>query len=252
MSHRHKGVISRTRTHTHRYNGTEFGNDYKNTTWRVNQNNYCTQPVCCSVLQCVAVCCSVLPRIWHIYELSQSIRITTVLNWYVVECCSMLQSAVVCCSVLKCVATMFVCVYTYMYIYIYMQCVVMCCSGCYSVFCSVLQCLAVSCSILQCLAATIHTYEMHCNILRHTATHSDTSQHIGTIAAAVHTATHCLCNISLQHTVSATSQQNLQRSATHCNTLRYIAIHCNKHCNTHCNTQLQLRQLRVKQDTVSL
>ena len=40
--------------------------------------------VCCSVLQCVAVCCSVLQC--------------------VAVCCSVLQCAAVCCSVLQCVA----------------------------------------------------------------------------------------------------------------------------------------------------
>ena len=45
--------------------------------------------VCCSVLQCVAVCCSVL----------QSVAV----------CCSVLQSAAACCSVLQCVHFIAVC-----------------------------------------------------------------------------------------------------------------------------------------------
>ena len=45
--------------------------------------------VCCSVLQCVAVCCSVLPFTGY--------------NGRIV-CCSVLQCVAVCCSVLQCVA----------------------------------------------------------------------------------------------------------------------------------------------------
>jgi len=75
--------------------------------------------VCCSVVQCVAVCCSsggVTRRV----ELTRG-------------CCSVLQWAAVCCSVLQCVA---------------------CCSvlQCIAVYCSALQCVAVCCSVLQCVA----------------------------------------------------------------------------------------------------
>ena len=55
--------------------------------------------VCCSVLQCAAVCCSVLQC--------------------VAVCCSVLQCAAVCLSVLQCVA---VCCSV-------LQCVAVCCSG---------------------------------------------------------------------------------------------------------------------------
>jgi len=49
--------------------------------------------VCCSVLQCVAVCCSV------------SLRKTLYTPWktlYNTVCCSVLQCVAVCCSVLQC------------------------------------------------------------------------------------------------------------------------------------------------------
>jgi len=73
------------------------------------------------MLQCVAVCCSVLivppaPLVIH--------SVITRLD------CSELQSVAVCCSVLQCVA---VC-------YNMLQCVAVCCS--------VLQCVAVCCSVL--------------------------------------------------------------------------------------------------------
>ena len=70
--------------------------------------------VCCSVLQCAAVCRSVLQR--------------------AAVCCSVLQCAAVCCSVL--------------------QCMTVCCSVLQraAVCCSVLQCAAVCCSVSQCFA----------------------------------------------------------------------------------------------------
>ena len=84
-------------------------------------------------LQCVAVCCSVLP----------CVAVCCV-------CCSVLQCVVICCCVLQCVA---VCCSV-------LQCVVTCCS--------VLQCVAVCCSVLQCVAVwngcpqkrSLHTYGM--------------------------------------------------------------------------------------------
>jgi len=137
--------------------------------------------VCCSVMQCVAVCCSVLrciavcflhcatekPVVCHVSKIK-----------CVVVCGSVLQCVAVCCSVLQCVASPLstlcyrqicrvsrfknkVCV-----------CVCVCvCVGairghvkggwppicycvlqCVAVCCSVLQCVAVCCSVLQCVA----------------------------------------------------------------------------------------------------
>jgi len=74
--------------------------------------------VCCSVLQFVVVCCSVLPAKGPNEP----------------EVCSVLQCVAVCCSVLQCVA-----VYSSV-----LQCAAVCCS--------VLQCAAVCCSVLQCVA----------------------------------------------------------------------------------------------------
>ena len=88
-----------------------------------------THSVCCSVLRCVAVCCSVL------HSMLQCVSV----------CCRMLQCVAVCCSVLQCVA--------------------MCCNElqCADADCddvkhpvhnsfSVLQRVAVCCSVLQCVA----------------------------------------------------------------------------------------------------
>jgi len=105
------------------------------------------------VLQCVAVCCSVLQCIETCYTVS---RMT--LTYCMSGCATStrtLQCGVVCCSVLQCVA---VC-------YSVLQCVAVCCRAkylprvrvCYfhlhvAVWCSMLQCVAVCCSVLQCVA----------------------------------------------------------------------------------------------------
>ena len=53
--------------------------------------------VCCNVLQCVAVCCSVLQCVAETYEHAGEMRDTVV-------CCNVSQCVAVCCSVLQCVA----------------------------------------------------------------------------------------------------------------------------------------------------
>ena len=83
-----------------------------------------TGMMCCSVLQCVAVCCSVLQCVAVSYiPLERALRV-----WCVPECCSLLQRVAVCCSV----------VYTFGASFTGMMC------------CSVLQCVAACCSVLQC------------------------------------------------------------------------------------------------------
>ena len=58
--------------------------------------------VCCSVLQCVVVYCSVLQFIpvWDPSGISRR----SAFNMHVAVCCSVLQCFAVCCSVLQCVA----------------------------------------------------------------------------------------------------------------------------------------------------
>jgi len=57
----------------------------------------------CSVLQCVAVCCSVLPCVWSILvpEGREPAMCCSVLQCVAV-CCSVLQCVAVCCSMLQC------------------------------------------------------------------------------------------------------------------------------------------------------
>ena len=95
------------------------------------------------VLQCVAVCCSVLQT---------KIAACRWCHWLV--CCSVLQCVAVCCSVLRCVAVWCSVV----------QCVAVCCNvlhyvavccsvvQCGAVWCSVVQLVAVQCSVLRCVA----------------------------------------------------------------------------------------------------
>jgi len=62
--------------------------------------------VCCSVVQCVAVCCSVL------YTYGMQARGTKQYELHAVQCvavcCSVLQCVAVCCSVLQCVAVCYI------------------------------------------------------------------------------------------------------------------------------------------------
>jgi len=91
------------------------------------------------VLQCVAVCCSML----------QCVAVRSV----VAECCSVLQCVAVCCSVLQCPLRQDVakndstCVCCVTACCSMLQCVAVCSID--AECCSVLQCVAVYCSVLQ-------------------------------------------------------------------------------------------------------
>jgi len=57
------------------------------------------------VLQCVAVCCSVLQCVAVYQERSCTLVLQArIIAIYVAVCCSVLQCVAVCCSVLQCVA----------------------------------------------------------------------------------------------------------------------------------------------------
>ena len=100
------------------------------------------------VLQCAAVCCSVLQRVLQcvavcVNSLDPCTKSTT--------CCSVLQCVAVCCSVLQCALTHWTHARRVPH-------VAVCCSvlQCVAVCCSVLQCAAVCCSVLQCVAVWTH------------------------------------------------------------------------------------------------
>jgi len=59
--------------------------------------------VCCSLLQCVAMCCNII--LLHSRSIDTLIKgLNTSVLQCVAVCCSVLQCVVVCCSVLQCVA----------------------------------------------------------------------------------------------------------------------------------------------------
>jgi len=96
--------------------------------------------VCCSVLQCVAVCCGDEDIMAYLQDVRETVS------------CSVLPCVAVCCSVLQCVAVccrdvdILVCL---QYVRATVCCIVV---QCVVVCCSVLQCAAVCCSVLQCVA----------------------------------------------------------------------------------------------------
>ena len=97
--------------------------------------------VCCIMLHCAAVHCSVLQ-----YVAVRTLQCVVHVLQCVAVCCSVLQCVAVCCNVLHYVAVRT------------LQC--MCCSVLQfvAVCCSVLQCVAVCCSVLQCATVCCSAY----------------------------------------------------------------------------------------------
>jgi len=114
--------------------------------------------VCCSALQYVGVCCSVLRCVWLSVSPGKS------------YCDIMLQCVSVCGleSFMFCVVLQSVCVWLGISPVLclvcnsVLQCVAACCSGmeCVGLCCSVLQSVAVCCSLLQCVG-------VYCCVLQH-------------------------------------------------------------------------------------
>jgi len=96
--------------------------------------------VCCSVLQCAAVCCGVLQCVAVCCSVLQCVAVCCSVLWCVAVCCSVLQCVAVCFRVLQCVAVR----------YNVLQCVAVCCS--------VLQRVAVCCSVSQRQVQMMHIY----------------------------------------------------------------------------------------------
>jgi len=96
----------------------------------------------CSMLLCVAVCCSTTQYRVSVTDCSSSWGLEVL--QCIAVCCSVLQCADVFCSSLQCIA----------------------------VCCSVLQCVAVCCSVLQCVPISFvggksHHSVVYCNVLQH-------------------------------------------------------------------------------------
>ena len=99
--------------------------------------------------------------------------------------------------------------------------------------CSVLQCVAVCCSVLQCVAVCCRFMNV-AQQLDQWGTSSQGRRCRNVAPLLCHeTATHCN---TLHYT--ATHCNTLQHTATHCHTLQHTATHCNtlQHTATHCNT----------------
>jgi len=94
------------------------------------------QKVCCSVLQCAAVCCNVFyTRVVH--EMRQKV------------CCGILQCVLMCCSVLQFIVVR--CNIYNKYATINTRHASKCVLQCVAVCLDVLQRVAVYCSVLQCV-----------------------------------------------------------------------------------------------------
>ena len=123
------------------------------------------------MLQCVAVCCSVLQCVTKQSTTTRHTRPVTNLKSSVTHQKSVLQCVAVWCSVLQCVAvccSVLQCVVVYCNV---LQCVAVCCSVLQSVAecCSVLQCAAVCCSVLRCVAvccSVLQCVAVCCSVLQ--------------------------------------------------------------------------------------
>ena len=106
----------------------------------------------CSVLQCVAVCCTVLYARLERQTGADCTVVTpaTPSLWFIV-CCSVLHSIV--CAYRETIKRWLLCCHTRLPLMYY--CVVMCCN--------VLQCVAVCCSVLQCVAVCCRAWR--CRVL---------------------------------------------------------------------------------------
>ena len=108
--------------------------------------------MCCSVLQCTAVCCGVFR--WPVggaREHRPPVAVRCSVLQCVAMCCSVLQCVAACCSVLQCVAVYCsVSQSVAVYLFVQQECIVSLLHGvavCCNVCCSVLQCVAVCCSV---------------------------------------------------------------------------------------------------------
>ena len=109
----------------------------------------CAQ-VCCSVWQCVAVCCLQCVAVCCSVRMGRALgRCARCGSCLCAVCCGVLQCVGVCVAVQERVEL--VGMFTIRQLFV-RRCVAVCCSvlQCVAVCCSVLQCVAVWCSVLQC------------------------------------------------------------------------------------------------------
>jgi len=149
--------------------------------------------VCCSVVQCVAVCCSVLHYVAVCCRDSTDDRIAQGQCMSRQTQCNMLQHAATCYNTPHRTTLHHT-----------------------APHCTTLQHTATYCNTLQ------HT-ATYCNMLQHAITHCSTLQHAASqCSTQQHTAPHC---ITLQHT--ATNYNTPQQTAPCYSTLQHTATQCN-------------------------
>jgi len=131
----------------------------------------CCSAECCSVLQCVAVCCIVRKppvKLARIARIMISLS-TQVLAAVCCMCCSTLHLSRRCSLCAH--ATRIKCTVTSPQLSSVLQCVAVCCGvlQCVAVCCSVLQCVAVCCSVLQYVEVCCSTLHLsrRCSLCAH-------------------------------------------------------------------------------------
>ena len=89
----------------------------------------------------------------------------------------------------------------------------------------------ICCNILQHTAPHSQHTASHCNILQHTATHCNTLQHAATHCntgeSGCRRAAACSAVCGVTHSYAATYCNTLHHTATHCNTLQHTPTHLN-------------------------
>jgi len=205
---------------------------------------------CVHLLQCVALCCSLLQYVAvcvAVFAVCCSVRA----HAYIVATCA---PVAVCCSVLQCeLQSQITCVHHFALrftdIKLKPQYTATHCNTLQKKEICVQHHKTIVCSH-QCnpsptLHHTLQHTATHCNTTQRTATHCNTLQHVrarvrntsGRVFANTYVTLHTQCN-KLKHTATHTATHTVP----HCNTLQHTATHCNtlQHTATHCNTGVHL------------
>ena len=128
------------------------------------------------MLQCVAVCCSVLQGVAACSNVSSRLNIqgnSGVCVVAFVECCRVLQFVAVCCRVMLCVEVC--CSVLKRQLVPQFTTENVCDNGmCVAVCCSVLQCATLCCSVLQCVTvcySVLQSITVCCSVLQWAQSH---------------------------------------------------------------------------------
>jgi len=163
------------------------------------------------VMQCVAVCCSVLQSMWRPSRMKHSSVLQCVLQCVLQD---LLQCVAVCCSVLQCVV-----IYLAPLSHEIQQCVAVCCKVCYrvccTVYCSVLQSVAVCCSVMQYFAvccSVLQCVAVCCSVLQCVAVCCSMLMCVAVCLSVLHCVAVC-CNV-------------LQCAVVRCSVLQCVAVCC--------------------------